>query len=69
MGDIQKRIDERTWEAPVNVEHNRQWVEIAGMQIPVSSLEYEHQAYHKLGRLEKAEMLREWLQNHGRQAG
>jgi hypothetical protein len=69
MGDIQKRIDERTWEAPVNVEHNRQWVEIAGMQIPVSSLEYEYQAYRKLGRLEKAEMLREWLQSHGRQAG
>ena len=69
MGDVQKRVDERTWEEPVQVEHNRHWVEIEGMQIPVLSLEYEYQAYLKLGRVEKAEMLREWLQNHGKPAG
>jgi len=32
------------------------------MRIPVLSLEYEYQAYLKLGRIEKAEMLRSWLQ-------
>jgi hypothetical protein len=63
MGDIQKRIDEKTWEEPVQVEHHRKWVNIDGMQIPVLSLEYEYQAYLKLGRVERAEMLREWLQN------
>jgi hypothetical protein len=62
MGDIQKRLDDQTWEEPVKVERHRRWVEINGMRIPVLSLEYEYQAYLKLGRSEKAEMLRKWLQ-------
>ena len=65
MGDIQKRIGEQTWEEIVKVEHYQQWVEIEAMQIPVLSLEYEHQAYLRLGRAEKAEMLRKWLQDRG----
>ncbi len=69
MGDIQKRVDEQTWEEPVKVEHYRRLVEIEGMQIPVLSLEYEYQAYLRLGRVEKAEMLRKWLQNQGKAAG
>lgn len=62
MGDIQKRLDDQTWEEPVKVELHKCWVEIDGMQIPILSLEYEYQAYVKLGRNEKAEMLRKWLQ-------
>ncbi len=61
MGDLQKRIDERTWEAPVKVVDYRRWVEIEGLQVPVLSLEYEYQAYRMLGRDDKAEKLREWL--------
>jgi hypothetical protein len=63
MGDLQKRIDEKTWEEPVRVEADRRWVNFDEMQIPVLSLEYEYQAYIKLGRVEWAEMLRKWLQN------
>ena len=63
MGDLQKRFDENGWEEPVRVEPYRRWVSLDGMQIPVLSLEYEYQAYLKLGRLEKAERLREWLQD------
>jgi len=62
MGDIQKRLDDQTWGEPVKVERHKCLVEIDGMQIPVLSLEYEYQAYLKLGRNEKAEMLRNWLQ-------
>lgn len=66
MGDIQKRLEEEpgsapVWEEPVKVEDHRQWMEIEGMQVPVLSLEYEVQAYLRLGRTEKAEMLRAWL--------
>jgi len=61
MGDIQKRLGDQSWEKPVKVEYYRRWVEVGGMRIPVLSLEYEHQAYLKLGRIEKAEMLRSWL--------
>ena len=62
MGDIQKRLEDLTWEEPVKVDHYKCWSEIDGMKIPVLSLEYEYQAYLKLGRKEKAEMLRNWLQ-------
>ena len=62
MGDIQKRSEDLAWEDPVEVELYKCWAGINGMQIPVLSLEYEYQAYLKLGRNEKAEMLRNWLQ-------
>lgn len=62
MGNLQKRIGEQ-WEEPVKVGQYRCWIEKEGMQIPVLSLEYEYQAYLKLGRTEKAERLREWLQS------
>jgi hypothetical protein len=66
MGDIQKRLEEEygsapAWEEPVKVEDHRHWLEIEGMPVPVLSLEYEVQAYLRLGRTEKAEMLRAWL--------
>ncbi|MFQ6032212.1 MAG: nucleotidyltransferase domain-containing protein [Candidatus Zixiibacteriota bacterium] len=63
MGDIQKRLEDGSWENPVNLQRYKQVIEVEGMQIPLLSLEYEYQAYLKLGRIEKAEMLRKWL--HG----
>ena len=50
------------WEEPVKVEDHRCWIEINGIRIPVLSLGFEYQAYLQLGRIEKAEMLRKWLQ-------
>ena len=64
MGDIQKRLDDGTWEAPVDIRMHRQWAAIGDVRIPVLSLEYEYMAYLALGRLERAEMLRIWLQEH-----
>jgi hypothetical protein len=61
MGDIAKRLEDGTWEEPVDLERYKQSVEVEGMQIPVLSLEYEYQAYLKLGRLEKAQILRKVL--------
>jgi hypothetical protein len=65
MGAIQKRLPDGTWEPPVDIAQHRRFVEVEGMRLPVLSLTYEYQAYLTLGRLEKAEMLRRWLQNHG----
>ncbi|HHV61199.1 MAG TPA: hypothetical protein GXX51_00935 [Firmicutes bacterium] len=62
MGDIQKRLDDGTWE-PVNLDLHRSIIEIDGMQIPVLSLDYEYHAYLKLGRPEKAQILKRYL--HG----
>jgi hypothetical protein len=61
MGAIQKRLDDQAWEDPVRIESVRQWLEIDGNQVPVLSLEYEYQAYLRMGRTEKAELLRAWL--------
>lgn len=66
MGDIQKRNDDGSWDDPVDLNRNKLFVEIEGMTIPVLSLEYEYQAYIKLGRVEKANMLKEWLENDPR---
>ena len=64
MGDIQKRLGDGAWEAPVDIRTHRRWVTIGDLRIPVLSLEYEYMAYLALGRLERAEMLRIWLQEH-----
>lgn len=66
MGDIQKRLADGVWEEPVDLKQYKRIVEIEGVQVPVLSLEYEYQAYLKLGRIEKAKMLRKWLDSvHG----
>ena len=64
MGDIQKPDSGGTWDAPTDLNRHKRFVEVEDMRIPVLSLEHEEQAYRKLGRVEKAEMLRLWLQSH-----
>lgn len=64
MGDIQKRNLDGSWDMPVDLRKYKRYVEVEGLPIPVLSLTYEYEAYLKMGRLEKAKMLSEWL--HGR---
>jgi hypothetical protein len=61
MGDIQKKGADGVWEEIVNLVYYKRMVEIAGLIMPVLSLEYEYQAYLKFGRIERAKMLRKWL--------
>ncbi len=65
MGDIQKRREDGSWEPSPALEEQRRFVEVEGMRIPVLSLEYEYQAYLKMGRIERARMLRQWLDAGG----
>ena len=62
MGGIQKLSNGQAWEEPVKVEQYRHWIKYKGMQVPVLSLEYEYQAYLQLGRIDKAEIIRKWLE-------
>ena len=62
IGGIQKLLDNQSWEEPIIVERYMKWVEIYEMRIPVLELEYEVEAYLKLGRVEKAAVLRKWLE-------
>lgn len=63
MGDVQKRSANGTREPPVDLNRHKRIVKIEGMKVPVLSLEYEYQAYLKLGRKDKAGILKRWL-NH-----
>ena len=53
-----------SWKEPVDLNRYKRIVEIEGMRVPVLSLEYEYQAYVKLGRVNKVEMLRRWFHDH-----
>jgi hypothetical protein len=62
MGDMVKLLDNSTWEPSVDIAALRCWVEIDGSLVPVLPLEYEYQAYLKMGRFERAEMLRAFIE-------
>lgn len=61
MGDMQHLMPDQTWDSPVSLESYRDWVDHADMHIPVMSLELEVEAYQKMGRGEKAEMIKNFL--------
>jgi len=61
MGDLQIRSEDGNWEDVPAPDSCKRLVEVEGMSIPVRSLEYECEAYRKLGRVGKAEMVRKWL--------
>ena len=60
MGALQKKRSDGTWKSPVEVKKYREFVSVEGMKLPVLSLEYEEQAYRKLGRIERADKINEW---------
>jgi len=61
MGDVQLKRQNGFWEEPVDLERNKRTLEIEGIRVPVMSLEHAYQAYVKLRRMKKAEILRKWL--------
>lgn len=60
MGDMQKNIND-TWEEPVDLEKYKTYITLQNMKLPILNLEYECEAYMKMGRIEKAMMLKEWI--------
>ena len=65
MGAVQKRLPSGEWESPVEVREHRRFVEFDGMKLPVLSLDYEETAYRILGRIDKANMIKQWLKTSG----
>jgi hypothetical protein len=60
MGDIEKKLD-NMWTEPPNLKVLKEIVNFEGMNIPVLSLEYEADAYLKMGRNEKAKKIKELI--------
>ncbi|WP_249865258.1 nucleotidyltransferase domain-containing protein [Paenibacillus konkukensis] len=59
MGDIEKLVDGQ-WEKTPPLASIKRIVQAGDMRLPVLSPDYEAEAYRKLGRFEKAEMIRLW---------
>jgi hypothetical protein len=62
MGDMQSQLENGAWEELVRLEDYRHWLDVEGVAVPVLDLGYEVEAYRRMGRMEKAEMLRAWIE-------
>lgn len=59
MGGVETRSDDDAWTGPVDVAEHRRFASLDGRSVPVLSLSYEADAYERLGRDERAALLRE----------
>ena len=64
MGGLQKRLADGVWEDPVDVTAHRKFIKYKGMSLPTLDLKYEESAYRALGRIEKADMIKAWLEKN-----
>ncbi|MFB6254227.1 MAG: nucleotidyltransferase domain-containing protein [Halobacteriaceae archaeon] len=62
MGDIEKRRDGE-WIGPIHLPEYIENITYADMKLPVLALSYEYTAYKKLGRDERANLIKEHLEN------
>jgi hypothetical protein len=58
LGDIRHRGADGAWLPPLDISSVLVWVEWHGLKIPVLSLAHEALAYEKMGRQQKAELIR-----------
>ncbi len=65
MGDVQHQREDGSWEPPPDLLRIRRYVDIAGMRIPVVSLEHERDAYGKMGRTERVAQIARVLAGKG----
>ena len=62
MGDIQK-MNNGDWEEIINLQPLIQWQTYKDMRLPVLDIRYEEMAYRVLGRYERAETLKTFINN------
>lgn len=60
LGDIQKPGPDGEFSGP-RLEQIRCWTLVEGMRVPVLDLHHEEQAYRRMGRIAKADILRKYL--------
>jgi hypothetical protein len=64
IGAVQKCLPNGGWEEPINVDDYKHFITLEDLQVPVLDLQYEQEAYLKLGRMETAALLADWLKKH-----
>jgi hypothetical protein len=63
LGDIKHRQPGGVWEPSAEILSSRIWISWRGHEVPVFPLEFEAQAYAKMGRVEKANLIRESIRS------
>ena len=66
MGDLQTRTPGEEWSRPPDIRQHRRYCDYHGLHLPVMDVAYEAGAYRRMGRLEKAMWIDEWLRMHER---
>lgn len=61
MGDIEKRRPDGTWESSPDLRSLTKYVSYEGMRLPVLSLAYEAKAYRRMGRIERAGEIEQFI--------
>lgn len=58
VGDMRHRSPAEIWETAIDIASIRVWVSWHELQVPVLPLQHEALAYEKMGRVQKAELIR-----------
>lgn len=64
MGDLQTRAPGEEWTRPPDIRRHRRYCDYHGLRLPVLDAACEAGAYSRMGRLEKAALIDEWLRTH-----
>jgi len=65
ISGIEKQLSDGTWETPPDIDANKRYFIIEDLRIPVLSLRYEEDAYRKMGRIEQADQIKDWMEQSG----
>lgn len=61
MGDFRIRLEDGGWQGPPDFRKFKETSPVEEMSVPVLSLEWEYESYSRLGRADKAEMVKALL--------
>ena len=64
-GGIEKKLPDGTWETPPDIDSLKQCIEIVDVRIPVLSLKNKEDTYRKMGRIEQADQIKDWIEQSG----
>ena len=65
IGGIEKQLSDGAWETPPDIDANKRYFTLEDIGIPVLSLKYEDDAYRKMGRIERADQIKDWMEQSG----
>jgi hypothetical protein len=65
IGGIEKQLSDGTWETPPDIDANKRYFTLEDLRIPVLSLRYEEDAYRKMGRIERADQIKDRIEQSG----